>query len=398
MDLDGLTGAQRKLYREAVAGSHHRAVELVILTRDGVPVRSLTNRFLGGSIQGDESRTPATFAEFEVFDEDHLLNWAHGEHRKFLAQIVDSRFVPALNGWVDDTVHTGPIWDFERNGAAVRMVVEGFEKLAEGSIREADHWPAKTKATDVLKALLKRAGAQAADMRIPDMKATLPRDVTVGVRPGKAKDDDGKKSKRPKRQVYKVSQEDTYFTEAESIAEALDRDLFTSGDGKFIMAAPRTRPSIRLTYRTMVAPVTENRGDDGEVTNTWIGLGANPKGPRKRVTDRIGLPRRHPASARSQAWNTVPRQIIERIENPHWRTKKAVRAVLMRRRDRAMRETTRYEVSALPVMTWIRPNMLASIPTSGGRTSARVPRWTLPLGPGADPMTLGANRPRGWQR
>jgi hypothetical protein len=54
-----------------------------------------------------------------------------------------------------------------------------------------------------------------------------------------------------------------------------------------------------------------------------------------------------------------------------------------------------YEVEALPMMPWLQPHQIVSVPTKGGRVALRATRWTFPLGPGADPMTFGANRRAG---
>jgi hypothetical protein len=121
-------------------------------------------------------------------------------------------------------------------------------------------------------------------------------------------------------------------------------------------------------------------------------LGANPKGPAEQIKVEVSLPARHPLSAESLAWHGNPRQIIRRIENEHLRTVAKAREVGQRARDRVLRETVEYEVEALPMMAWIRPNSMVSIPTAFGRVSTRVKRWTIPLGPTADPLTIGANR------
>ena len=398
MRLSALTKSQRAAYDATVEGTHHRAVELeVYRRRDGKPVLSLTNQFLGGQVQGDLTRTPVTVLECEVLDEDYALDWASGEHRKYEVQIVDSRFIPDLDDWVEEPVFRGPLWDFERNGPVVSLVAEGPEMNAQGSIRRADWWPAKSKATKVIVELLKLAGAESRDLRVPPLKRRLPRSVTVGVRLGKA-DKDAKKDKRPKVQRLRVDREGTYWSVAAEIAASLDRDFFADNRGRFVLAAPRTRPTLTLSRRTILSPATERRGDEGETTNVWIVNGPNPKGPRNRAHARAELPKRHPASAWSLRWNGVRREVIETIENKHVKTNAQAARVARRQRDRALRELVNYEIEALPVVPWVRPGSLVSVPTDSGRAVARIPSWTLPLGPGADPLVLGAARRRRWRR
>ena len=82
------------------------------------------------------------------------------------------------------------------------------------------------------------------------------------------------------------------------------------------------------------------------------------------------------------------------MQNKHVKTHKQAVKMGQRRRDKEARELVAYEASVVPTVAYIRPYSSASLPTPGGRVTARVPRWTLPLGPGADPMTLGANKVR----
>lgn len=397
MDYHALTKHERDIYEETVAGSHHREVELLVLTLDGDPVTSLTNAFLGGSIQGDVSRTPCEVLETDVIDDEYVLDWTNGEHRKHMLRVVDSRFIPELDEWVETVSFTGPLWDFERNGPVVSLVAHGSERLGMGSVRRVFHRPRKARATDVIVDLLRAAGANSKDLSIPRLKATLPERVTVGINRGKKKDDDKgdkQKPKRPKRREFRADSEDSYWPEAERIAHALGRELFPDGRGRFCLRAPMGKPIVDFTRSTLLAAVTEKRPEDGEVPNTWIVVGANPKGPRGRIEVEVTLPARHPLSAESLAWNGTPRKIIERIENKHIHTVKKAREVGQRKRDRALRETVEYEVEALPVVAWLRPNTMVSIPTNFGRVSTRARQWTIPLGPDADPLTIGANRRR----
>ena len=153
-----------------------------------------------------------------------------------------------------------------------------------------------------------------------------------------------------------------------------------------------TKPGASLESRHLVAPVTERRGVDGDVPNTWLILGKNPEGPKKQIRVQVGLPAKHPLSAESLSWHGKPHENTVVIENKHLGRKEQARKVGLRLRDKAIRERVEYEVNALPVIPWIRPGALISVPTEAGRVSARASQWTLPLGPGANPMTIGANR------
>lgn len=407
MQYRSLTAPRKRLADATMRGTHHRRIEVEVYRRsDGQAVGSLAHEeFLGGSVNGDIDRMPVEVLECEVLDEDYSLDWHNGSHRKYRIRVIDSRFVPSgtdpktgawveMDEWVEDPVFTGPLWDFERTGPVVRLVAEGSEMEAMGSIRHADFWPARSKATHVITELLKRAGANDGDLRIPNLKATLPRSVTVGVRLGKDRNKRKKGYQGPKAQRLKVDREDSYFAAAEPIAEALDRDLYADGRGHFVLQSPKSRPTLRFETSDLLAPVTVRRGEDGEVTNVWIVEGANPKGPKGQVRARVELPKKHKSSAHSNRWNGTDREVIETTENPHLKHKKQAHALAVRKRDRGLRELVEYEATTLPMVTWWRPGSLMSVPVGGGRATARITRWTRPLGPGADGLTLGANQRR----
>ena len=393
MQYESLSADQIPVYEAAIAGSHNRHVDLAFFRRsDGTPVTSSV-QLITGSIQGDVERTPVTFLDADLLDPDFTLDWSNGAQRRFEVRVTDSRFVPDLDDWVDRVVFTGVVWTFSREGAVVSIVAEGPEINAMGTIRNPQTYKEKTPATTVIRGLLKAAGA--VRLRIPSLSRKLPRDVTVGVRRGKK--DDKKKHQRPRRRELRTSREDTYWGEAEPIAEAIDRDLYATGRGAFVLEPPPTKPSLVLTNRMLTAPVKETPALDGEAPNTWLVLGADPKGPKPQVKAEVALPKRHPASAHSMRWNDTPREVTVRIENNHLRTDAAARRVGERRRDQALRERLSHEVQVIPCVSWVRPGMLASFPVGSRIAVSRVKRWTLPLGPGADPVSLGANRSRGWR-
>lgn len=399
MDYDALSASQKRTFRKQVSQSHRRRVELVILTKDDKVIRSIHGRrILGGSIDGDEDRTPAEVLQMQVFDDDFALDWRQGEHRKFKARVIDSRYVADFDDWVDTIVFTGPLWDFERRGCVVSLVAQGSERLAMGSVRRVFHRPRKAKATSVVRDLLQAAGAPTRGLKIPRLPNRLPRQVTVGVRRGKRRDTNGKKKglgkdTRKKTQILKVDREDTYWGEAAAIVHSLNRDLYADGRGRYVMNRPQSKAMARLTNRQILEPVTEKRGDDAEVTNTWVIEGGKPKGAKKAVRVEVAFPKKHDLSAESQAWHNKPREVTEVIENKQIKRHKDAVALGMRERARAMKELVTYEVSVLPIILRVRPGAPVSVPVGNGRrASARARRWTLPLGPGADPVTIGANR------
>lgn len=396
MEYGSLTADQRRLHEETVAGSHHRRFTVLLLDLDGKVQRDLTEGYQGGSLQGDDSRAPVEVFEGSVLDQQGHLDWSNGEHRHFQLRVIDHRFIPTIGAegtWVEEVGFEGPIWDFTRQGPEVKIVAQSGERLAMGSVRNTFTRPRKAKAHAVIDDLLAAAGAKKSQRRIPKLKARLPKSVTIGVLRGKDKKD----TRRDERRRVQILRADpasaTYYGTAEGIAVGIGRELFWE-PGRFVLAAPQNKPSLTLTDATILAPVEEKRGKDGEVPNTWLVLGHKPKG-KKRIAAKVQLPSSHPASPRKMGWNDTPRNITERIENEKFRRKKQARAAGIRRRNAAMRELVVYQVQAVPVRARLRPNSLAWVSTASGQARVRVKQWTIPYSADADPMTIGVNRRRG---
>jgi hypothetical protein len=139
------------------------------------------------------------------------------------------------------------------------------------------------------------------------------------------------------------------------------------------------------------------RAAEDDTTNTWEILGADPKGPKRRIRAVVAFPAKHPLSPQKLAWHGKPHALIETVENKHLKTVKQARTFGQRLRDNALGDLVSYEVQALPMLPWLQQHTGVSVPTPGGQVTLRATQWSFPLGPGADPMTLGANRRGGWK-
>lgn len=393
MDYGSLTTAQRRLYAETVVGSHHRRFTVQLLDLDGKVVRDVTDGYQGGSLQGDDSRDPVEVFEASILDADGQIDWTNGEHRHYQLRVIDHRFVPALDDWVETVGFEGPVWDFSRQGPDVKVIAHSGERLAMGSVRSTFTRPRKSRATTVIRALLEQAGAKKSQIRVPKLKAKLPKSVTIGVKRGKDdKSTPNKDERRNVRILRAQPHEATYYGTAKAIAKGIGRELFWE-PGRFRLAAQQSKPSLRLDDSVLLAPVEEKRAVEGEVTNTWLVLGKKPKG-KKRVAVKVQLPKSHPASPQKMAWNGTRRNITERVEGKFPRKKQA-RAAGLRKRKAAMRELVTYQIQAIPTQARLRPNSLATVPTVSGSARVRVKQWTIPYSTGADAMTIGTNRRRG---
>lgn len=395
MDYDSLDADGRRAYRDTVFGSHHRRCTFDLLrVSDGSFVRTLDN-VLSAAVQGDDKRTPREILEIDVFDDENTLDWRLGSHRRFKIRVTDERFVEELDDWVSRVSFTGPLWDFDRAGPVVSLVAHGSERLAMGSVKSVFKRPRKARGSEVVRDLLTLAGALKRERLIPRLSKRLPERVTVGVRRGKDRNPDRPGKQQRKVQVFRADREDTYYGAAEPVAEAMGRDLFPDGYGRFVMAFPKSAPSLTVTERQVVGQVAENpTRDDGETVNTWEVFGRQPKGDRPQVHVRTSLPDKHPASAFKMRWNGERRQVIERIENKQLDWKEA-RALAVRKRERGKLEAVEFSVDLGPVVSWVRPGMLVKVPTPEGAVKLRASRWTVGFTQDAGLVTIGANRRRG---
>lgn len=391
MQYDTLSHAEKQLYNQTIVGTHRRRVELHILTLDGRVVGSLSPKITTGQITLDVTATPMQVATLTFVDRSRSLVFepdAAGQaplHRKYQLRINDSRMIPGL-GWVDCHVFTGPLWDFERRGSEVDLIAHSVDRLAMGTVRKAKVWLRKTKKTDVIRGLLTEAGATR--LRIPDLRDTTAVHVHVGHTHPKKKGEKPHKTRR--KSGFEVDHTDTYWDKATGLAESLNRLLFPTSSGTFELRPHPQRPVYHFN-RALLGDVDMTRpGDDGP--NTFIVTGAKPKGSKHRVTSGpVGFPAGHPLSATSLAWHGKPYVIEERIQNPHFKTKKACRAVAVRKRDRAARVVAEVSFDALPI-PWLRPWDLVTAAANWGVPAVHIQQLTYPLTPDSSPMTVGAVR------
>lgn len=392
MDYDNLDATERQAYRDTVFGSHHRRVYFHLLRLNGDHVREIdAESVISAAVHGDNKRAPREILELDVYDDDNLLDWRLGKHRHYMIRVIDSRFVEELDDWVERVAFTGPLWDFDREGPVVSMVAQGPERLAMGSIKKVFKRPRKAKGSEVVRDLLALAGARKGQLLIPRLKKRLPERVQVGVErgPDRNKEKKGKQQRTVK--VYRAGTSntaDTYWGAAEPVAEAMGRVLFGDPRCRFVMSG--SAPKLSVTNRQVIGQVTERRGNDGEVTNTWEVFGRNPKGDRPQVHVVATLPDKHPSSAKKMAWNGEPRKVIETIENQQLDWKEA-KALAKRKRDQGIAETVEREVQLLPVIACVRPGMKVLV----GNTTIRARLWTVGFTQDSGTVTIGGNRRRG---
>lgn len=403
VDYYQLSHHDRRVYRSTVMGSrraHRRRIEVHLLTLDGGFVASMTPKLYNGSVTVDVESSPSRTLQLQIIDQARSLVFeptSGGEmpsHRKYQLKIVDARLIARLdNEWVDVTVFTGPIRDFARQGAVVSLTADGAERLAMGTVRKARAWLRRTKMTDVIIGLLQAAGAQA--IVIPDLPKTTSVHVHVGTTHHERKGKDGKMHHATQhfRHVkgFVVHKSNTYWEKASVLGSALNRHLYADSYGVFRLRPHPERPVFHFTEDMLLGDVELSR-PASDAPNTWVVQGGKPKGHKRKVSSGlVGLPHAHPLSAYSLAWHGEPAQVLEQTSNPHLKTKKACRAVAIRKRDRAAKVLAEASFDAVPFPPLAVHELdMVSAQAGWGIANVVIGQLTYPITMDESPMTVGA--------
>lgn len=396
MLYENLTQAQKRIYNQAITETHQRRIHMHVQTLDGNPVASLSPVFVSGQVAIDTTSNVSTrILTCQFLDPTRSLNFepdAGGEnlHRKYQVQINDSRLIAPLEMWVDCYVHTGPIWEFDRQGMVVSLTAHGADRKAKGTVRQPRWWHRKTKKTTIIRELLQAAGAGPADLRIPDLKATTGHRVVIGFR-FRHHQKHHKATKGHKAHdttvTNRVPRTDHYWEKAHHVAGSMNRWLYANGSGVFVLRPFPERPVLHV-FRHLLADVQIQR-PGADTPNVWTVIGAKPKGTKRKVRATVELPPAHPLSPSSLAWNGKRFENEHITKNPHLKRIGECRAVGRRHRDRAARVVVDYELDMLPV-PWLNEHDIIGVPTNGGLVQIILTQWTLPLSPNAEAMHVGA--------
>lgn len=364
----GLTHAGLRAYHRAlVTPGHQVRIVVEVLNLDGDLLSYLTPTVLDGQVMVDVKvgfrvltlafLDPSRSVQFEPDSPgDAPL------HRKRMIRVTYSVRVPELDDWVDCVVFTGPIWDFDREGAVVNITAHGLERQAMGNAWKPIQFKKKKAKTGAIKELLATAGENRLG-GIPDLAATMPERMTI-------------------------TRMDSIWPRAEKLAESMDRQLFYPGDGRPVMRRLPSRPVFTFDERHLLTEVSIDRDPEG-VFNTFEAIGPKVKGSKQRVRAVEKLPAGHPLSTVSLARNGAPHYLVKREENAQIKTLKEARARAERMRDDASKVIVNYRFDSLPI-PHLDENDLVRVRTDEGTFQLRMQQFSIPLGwEGAPPMSVG---------
>lgn len=186
---------------------------------------------MGGTVNVDVTQpgTPTRNATVIMLDPHHTMDWdsnspgAGSASLNRMIRLWDVTYVPALGTRVRCPLITGPVRGFNRTGTSVTINVVGREDLMLGQAWRTKTYHQGMKKTDVIKDMLMFYGGLAASelAGIPDLPYKLPKSLSIGVTT-------------------------VPWTEVQSLAGSMNRQIFFNGMGLPMLRLHPTRPCLTI--------------------------------------------------------------------------------------------------------------------------------------------------------
>lgn len=357
-------------YYDALCHTHQRRVRVRVMNINHGRVSWLPD-ILDGQVTIDvTTREVSRVANVTLFDPTESLGWepdtpsALPLHLRQMIQIIDERAIPGV-GWVQCPVFTGPVSEFDRTGAEVRIVAEGKDRLALGSFGRSHSWKKGRKVTAVIREILELSGEVPKRIHLPNLNNTLNRD-------------------------FNVSRTDRPLVEARKLARSLnDRVIFYDGRGHAVMRRkPTTAVGPQLDKDWLMGPVRIDR-PKLEFHNGFIVYGAKPGGNKPRPSSGlVGLPKNHDFSAYSLRRNGKWYWRIREEERSNVKTNARALEIAQKMRDAQIQFVAEVSADILPLPNIEEWDRLRAIDPLTGGVVLQVRQATIPLVGGV--QTIGA--------
>jgi hypothetical protein len=282
MDRLGLNHDDLRTYQRALVFTHERRIHVQVLDLDMNVQRSLTPMVVDGQVTIDTTADVSRILTLSFLDPARALAFEPDSAgpalwRSRLLRVIYSVRVPDLGDWVDCPVFTGPVWDFDRQGALVNVTAHGMERLALGQAWNPKVYQAKSLRTDALKNIMSRYAGDNCHA-IPDLGFKFPHDF----------------------HVIKTAQP---WKRAKSIAQSMNRHLFYDGHGTLHLRHFNDGPVFTFDDELLTQPRFTRSKDP--IINTVEVIGAKPKGKKKRVRAVATAPGWLSPSALGRGWRAA---------------------------------------------------------------------------------------------
>lgn len=369
MRPDGLTHADYRLWLDAQTATHQQRVRVRVRDLDHRLVGDLSHLFVDGDVNFDVSRDVTRKLSLTLTDPSRSIGWEPDtvtgapRYGNRMIQVDVLTRVSELGDWVECPVFTGPVVDFDRQGAEVNISCDGKERLALGSFPTPITFRRKTKVTWCIFKMLTLTGETRLG-QLPNLNATLPEDITC-------------------------TRTDSPWVQAQELARSIDRVLFYDARGHLRLVRRPPNPVVTVRSEWLTEPVSLDRQDVSETPNRWLVLGPKPKGGKRRISVNIQMPKSSPLSLErdgKRIWRT------ERIERNGIKTHRKARDIGQHHRDEALRNRTDFTVSCLNLPHLSEWDLVRVRDPYVGAFWLRLDKATIPLD--GSPMTLGDTRRR----
>lgn len=372
---DGLDEDGMDAYHRGLSRTHRRQIEVEVTTLNGRTVAHLTPEVGQGQVLVDaeaEDDVTSRILEATFVQKRRMLFEPESSsdmpfHRQYAIRVMDCRFITELDRWVECPLFYGPMWDFDRTGAEVRLVGHGWERQAYCVKWNPKTYRKGTKKTDIIKELLAECGFLELG-GIPDLPATLPEPMTM-------------------------TKSDLIWPACRKLARSMDRHLFFNAAGRpRLRRIPDSTAFIFDERHLMAEPIVDREART--TPNVFQVIGVKPKGAKRRVRDIRELDPTHPDSKEELALNDKPYRVLLTERNDAIKTQAEAEARAKRLRDQSERGNTDTQVDVLPFPHFEELD-LAAVRGHVGAERIRLKRFTVPFSLDPSPLSINSLRKAG---
>lgn len=377
----GLSAADVKAYRAALAQTHQVKVRATVQDLNGDTISDLTPHVTDGQVNVDGTQAAAAdkgvtrSVTLTVNDPRRALPF-HSTHpsdsaiyRDRMVHVVYDVHVPALDDWLPCPVFTGPVTKVNRDGDAVNIEGMGKEIAGLGAAWRPLVLHKGMKKTDAIILILEwRMGETR--FSIPDLPNRLPKSISLH------------RHTKP-------------WQVALHIAHSMNMQLFYDGAG---IARLRKRPNTHgFTFTGDKHVVSRPQIDySGEIVNTVEVLGGNPKGPKSFIYATAVAPANHPLSPQKLGRTNrhgalVPLYLLpdgDVIRNDALKTRAEAQAFVDQKLHDYLLQAVEVSFDSLPI-PFLEPADMCQLTTDDMAVMFRLMQFSLPFNhDGAKPMSV----------
>lgn len=361
----GLSAAELRTFHATLLDHHAVRVRVGVRTLGNAPDVSVTNLFMDGQVNVDQTADVTRSLTLSLFDPKRALPFdsdSPAGSALFMDRMMRVVYdVRVGDEWIPVPVFTGPITKLDRDGSTVSVEAQGKEALAMGACWRPLTIRKGTLKTDAIKTILgERAGETL--FSIPDLPHRMPRSLSL-------------------------HREAIPWVEAKKIAHSMNRQLFYDGNGTCRLRTWPGTPHYSFTGKSILSTIKVSYS--AATVNTVLVTGATPKGKKTPLSWTSVAPSTHPLSPTRLGRNGVPRHLLLTIANDHYRSVAECRAAGDHRLGEELRQQVAVTFDALPI-PHLDPGDIVRADDDNGAVTMRLAQYSIPLVVGDDAkMSVG---------